>query len=100
MDHGQIAKDSLYEGGTRVALMARFPAAITAGSTISIPVTNLDLAPTILTAVGVAVPTSLDSDGISWWNKAADMIADDTNAAEDAIDSCKIGLPAVRSGYS
>ena len=83
---GQIAKDSLYEGGTRVALMARFPGAISAGSTLSIPVSNLDLAPTILTAVGAAIPATLGADGFSWWKKAADKIAGGASTA-DPIDT-------------
>lgn len=86
MDHGQIAKDSLYEGGTRVALMARFPGAITGGSVVSLPVSNLDLAPTILTAVGLTIPSTLEADGMSWWRKAADKLEEDT-ATADPIDS-------------
>ena len=38
MDHGQLAKNTVYEGGTRVALMARYPGAIPAGSTATVVV--------------------------------------------------------------
>ena len=70
MDHGQISKDEVYEGGTRVALMARYPPKFQAGSTFDVAVSNLDIAPTILDALGVLGSTSLQLDGLSWWKHA------------------------------
>ena len=54
-------------GGTRVPLMARYPPSIKAGTTYNVPVNNIDLAPTIMDALGVLGTTSLDFDGLSWW---------------------------------
>ena len=68
MDHGQTAKETLYQGGAKVALMARYPAMIAAGSTISEAVNNIDLAATILEAVGIAAAFGID--GVSWWSAA------------------------------
>eukprot|EP00035_Acanthoeca_spectabilis_P007245 m.134300 g.134300 ORF g.134300 m.134300 type:complete len:1419 (+) comp13861_c0_seq2:60-4316(+) len=64
MDHGVISKDALYEGGTRIAMMARMPGTISAGSVISRPVSNLDIAPTIFELTGLTPLYELD--GQSW----------------------------------
>jgi arylsulfatase A-like enzyme len=48
MDHGMGEKGSLYEQGVRIALMVRYPSLLAAGTTVSTPVANIDLAPTIL----------------------------------------------------
>ena len=66
MDHGQVAKDTLYEGGVRVALFARGPNIIP-GLNISHKVTNLDILPTILEATGIETP-GFEIDGLSWWS--------------------------------
>ena len=49
--------------------MAQYPRKLAAGSTFSIPVSNIDLAPTILDAFGVLGSTSLQLDGLSWWQR-------------------------------
>eukprot|EP00729_Bicosta_minor_P014903 gene14903-19371_t len=85
MDHGQIAKDTLYEGGIRVALMARFPGLILPGTTISTAVSNIDLAPTIFAAIGADLPSDLDGDGISWWKK----VTGQSDSQADPIDERK-----------
>lgn len=54
MDHGVIAKDTLYEEGVRVALFVKGPNVI-AGLNISHAVTNLDLLPTLLEAAGIGI---------------------------------------------
>lgn len=76
MDHGTIAKDHLYEGGTRIMLAARYPPHIAAHSTITAPVVNLDIAPTLMEAAGVSATYALD--GQSWWTLAGSA---DTSAA-------------------
>eukprot|EP00947_MAST-08B_sp_MAST-8B-sp1_P004456 g4456.t1 len=48
MDHGVAAKGALYEGGIRIAMMARYPPLFAANSAVEGPVTNLDLAPSFL----------------------------------------------------
>lgn len=69
MDHGQIAKDSLYEGGTQVAMFVRFPSRIAAGAEIHTAVSNLDIASTLLSSIGVGT-TPFATDGESWWSLA------------------------------
>ena len=54
MDHGVIAKDTLYEEGVRVALFVKGPNVI-AGINVSHAVTNLDLLPTLLEAAGLGI---------------------------------------------
>eukprot|EP00041_Stephanoeca_diplocostata_P004520 m.46573 g.46573 ORF g.46573 m.46573 type:complete len:505 (+) comp15168_c0_seq1:146-1660(+) len=66
MDHGTIAKDHLYEGGTRIMMAARYPPHIAAHSTVSAPVANLDIVPTVLEAAGISAAYALD--GQSWWS--------------------------------
>jgi hypothetical protein len=68
MDHGMIAKDSLYEGGTRIAMMARLPGVFAAGSTVSRSVTNLDVVPTLFEFAQVTAGYALD--GMSWLGDA------------------------------
>jgi hypothetical protein len=68
MDHGMIAKDSLYEGGTRIAMMARLPGVFAAGSTVSRSVTNLDVVPTLFEFAQVTADYALD--GMSWLGDA------------------------------
>ena len=83
MDHGQLAKESLYEGGIRTSLMARYPPGIDGGLAVSTPVTNLDIGPTILEAAGLVYPSDDTSgvNGASWWPLATG--ADDK--AETAV---------------
>ena len=47
-----MAKESLYDEGVRVALMVMGPQVL-AGHTVSLPVTNIDLLPTVLEAAGL-----------------------------------------------
>ena len=84
LDHGQLAKDEVYEGGARVALMARFPAAIAARAVVDTAVINLDIAPTILEAVGAPAP-AYDLDGVSWWGLATGAGAGAALAARQCL---------------
>ena len=83
MDHGQLAKDTLYEGGIRTALMVSYPASIQQGLAISTYVTNLDIGPSIIDAVGATYPGTDTSgvDGGSWWPLATG----DPNAGDTAV---------------
>jgi arylsulfatase A-like enzyme len=58
-------KGDLYEGGIRVPLIIRWPGVTKAGATNSTPVISMDLAATILDAVGVEVGDHESLDGIS-----------------------------------
>lgn len=64
-EHGLIDKRVAYEWSMRVPLLVRCPAAVPAGRTLERLVANIDLAPTLLEAAGVAVPAGLD--GRSYW---------------------------------
>lgn len=59
-------KGYAYEGGLRVPLIACWPGVVPAGSTSSLAVSSIDLAPTICEAVDVTFPNK-ERDGISLW---------------------------------
>lgn len=59
----RVGKGSSYEGGVRVPLIVRWPAAIKAGSTSDVPVITPDLYPTVLALAGVPVPAAQQLDG-------------------------------------
>jgi arylsulfatase len=56
-------KGSLYEGGIRVPLLARWPGKIKPGSTSDLPTAFWDILPTLCEAAGAPAPG--DTDGIS-----------------------------------
>jgi arylsulfatase len=56
-------KGSLYEGGIRVPLLARWPNRIKPGTTSDLPTANWDILPTVCEVAGIAPPK--DIDGIS-----------------------------------
>jgi arylsulfatase A-like enzyme len=60
-------KGSLYEGGTRVPLIVRWPGVTKAGSLCSQPVSSIDFYPTILDMTGLGGDTkhNTDMDGLS-----------------------------------
>jgi len=58
-------KGSPWEGGTRVPLIVRWPAAVAAGSTCDTPVISYDFFNTILELAGSAAPKAIDGDGES-----------------------------------
>jgi arylsulfatase len=53
-------KGSLYEGGIRVPLIARWPGHIKPGSTSDLPVAFWDLLPTLCEAAGLKTPPGID----------------------------------------
>ncbi len=61
--HG--AKGSVYDGGIRVPLLARWPAGLEAGRTVEKMVHFTDWFPTILAAAGLEVPKDLELDGVN-----------------------------------
>jgi len=58
-------KGSLYEGGIRVPLLARWPGVIAPGSTTSVPVDNVDIYPTLLQVAGLSPDADGELDGTS-----------------------------------
>ena len=93
MDHGMMGKGTLAEGATRVALMARMPALIGAGTTMSRPVINIDLAPTILQFAGIVAPSDHAVDGKSWWS----MVATENDEVGLAALACRCSIDSVCS---
>ena len=54
-----------YEGGIRVPLIARWPEVIAPDSVSSIPVSSVDIFPTLLEAAGLPIPEEIPIDGES-----------------------------------
>lgn len=55
-EHGLTEKRFAYEESIRVPLIVRYPPLIKAGSVSEVPVTNIDIAPTILSLAGLPIP--------------------------------------------
>lgn len=58
-------KGYAYEGGVRVPFIVRWPGVVPAGKTSDTPVCSIDLFPTIMAAIGVALPDDRPIDGLS-----------------------------------
>ncbi len=58
-------KGSLYEGGTRVPFIVRWPGVTKPGSTTDVPVIHVDLYPTFLEIAGAKAPANHTLDGVS-----------------------------------
>ena len=82
-DHGiagMRAKGTLYDAGTEIALMMRLPGVIPEGMVVSELIQNIDIAPTILEAAGVPVPSSMQ--GKSFWSL---LTGEDYEPHEDIV---------------
>lgn len=64
-EHGLIDKRCAYEESVRIPMLMRYPKAIKGGSTVERIVANIDIAPTILNAVGIEGTKAMD--GRSFW---------------------------------
>jgi len=58
-------KGSLYEGGTRVPFIVRWPGVTTAGAKTDVPTIHVDLYPTFLAIAGAPAPADYPLDGES-----------------------------------
>ena len=56
-------KITLFEGGIRVPLFMKWPAAIAPGTVIEEPVAHIDVMPTLAAATGASLPAGVDIDG-------------------------------------
>ena len=69
---GQLAlrggKGSVFEGGIRVPAVLRWPGVIPAGATSGQLISDVDLFPTLTTALGVAPKNSKPFDGVNVWD--------------------------------
>lgn len=61
----RAGKATLYEGGTRVPLLIKWPGITRPNSTSSVPVISNDLYPTLLEMAGVPLPPAQPRDGLS-----------------------------------
>ncbi len=61
----RAGKGFVYEGGTRVPLLVRWPGKIKAGTVVHTPVVNTDLLPTLAELTGLAVPEGLDGQSFA-----------------------------------
>jgi N-acetylglucosamine-6-sulfatase len=72
-EHGLIDKRTAYEWSMRVPLLARLPARLKAGTTVTQLVANLDIAPSLLEFAGLPAPAGID--GRSFWPVAQNASA-------------------------
>jgi N-acetylglucosamine-6-sulfatase len=63
-EHGLIDKRTAYEESMRVPFLARCPELFPGGKTVREVIANIDVAPTVLDAMGLKAPA--DYDGRSW----------------------------------
>ena len=61
-EHGLIDKRVAYDASIRVPMLMRCPSAIPAGTVVDEMVANIDMAPTIMTAMGVQPPPHMDGE--------------------------------------
>ncbi|MBX3741202.1 MAG: sulfatase [Akkermansiaceae bacterium] len=61
----RMGKGSLYEGGVRVPVIARWPGHLKPGTTNETRVSSIDFLPTIAALVGAPVPSGLDGKDLS-----------------------------------
>ncbi len=87
-DHGAqwpFAKWNLYEAGTRVPLVVRWPEKIAQGRTTSAMVSLVDLLPTLIEVAGGDVPTNLDGRSL------APLLRGETDSHREAIFTTHTG---------
>ncbi len=98
-DHGDglpRAKRWLYDSGTHVPLMIRWPGHTEAGTVVDALVSGVDYAPTFLAAAGVALPERLEGRVLVGPARAA--APEYIYAARDRIDEQADTVRAVRDG--
>jgi arylsulfatase A-like enzyme len=68
-DNGSFrgGKGSLYEGGTRVALVANWPGQIKPGSVVDQPIQSVDMYPTLARLAGASLVKNKPLDGMDVW---------------------------------
>jgi uncharacterized sulfatase len=75
-------KLTFFEGGIRVPMFVSWPARVAAGQQIAVPVSHIDLMPTLAAAAGAALPTGLELDGADLLPLASGAVSPDTRPHE------------------
>lgn len=91
-EHGRGDKRLAYEESIRVPLLMRGPG-VGAGKTSDALVTNIDVAPTILQAAGIAVPTSMQGKPLNGLLSGSGDFARDAVYAEYYPEHKHPGIP-------
>merc|ERR1719361_248824 len=77
-DHGQGAKNTLYEQGSRIMQFVRYPPLYSGSTPFIMPqsfiTSNVDLAATIFDVAGIQKPNEYVMDGQSWFDDAKNII--------------------------
>jgi arylsulfatase A-like enzyme len=103
-EHGEKGhRNTLYEELVRVPLLIRYPALIAAGRIVTEPVRLMDVAPTVLSLVGVDVPERFAYTSPEPRHAAADLSPVVTGTRADAppltaLSQLDDRLVALRSG--
>jgi uncharacterized sulfatase len=88
-------KMEVFEGGTRVPWIVRWPARVAPGQVVEAPITGLDLFPTVLEAAGLPAPSDRALDGAS----LLPLLTGERTMPEREVWYLQLGvLRAVRSG--
>ena len=72
-------KITMFEGGLRVPMFVKWPAKITAGTSVDTPVAHIDMMPTLASAAGAPQPEGVAIDGVDILPLATGEGADNWN---------------------
>ena len=94
-------KETQFEGGIRVPALLRWPGQLSGGRVIGVPLSGVDILPTLAAVIGAAVPTDRVIDGVNAWDLLQGSV---TSLSRQAVfsfsedDFPDIELGAIRSG--
>lgn len=75
-EHGLWAKNKPHTESIRVPFFARWPGHLPAGAIMAEPVAHVDIAPTILEAAGLPLPSSMDGGSLLAGSPRTDMLTE------------------------
>ncbi len=88
-------KRSIYEGGHRVPMFARWPAKVTAGSRLETPICQTDVLATLAEMIGRDLPAGAGEDSVSFYRQ---LIGNEAQARAPIIHHAANGRFAIRAG--
>jgi uncharacterized sulfatase len=71
-------KLTFFEGGIRVPMFVSWPARVAGGQQIAVPVSHIDLMPTLAAAAGATLPAGIELDGADLLPLASGAVTPDT----------------------